>query len=139
VAFLVFLVATVLYGGWVTGPWFVVDLDRSIINRLFFTDRLPAALVPTLAIEVAPPAVAAGAYFALHGPTPDVFAYGLAGYAVLMVLVEVRLPRLLCCAARRAVRSRYGRRRRSSARAPRREDTGSAASATRLFEEAGWP
>jgi tellurite resistance protein len=138
VAFLVFLIATVLYGGWVTGQWFVVDLDRSklhpgyflptvaggllggelagdiglyalgwlsfgigivcwlmlgslIINRLFFTDRLPAALVPTLAIEVAPPAVAGGAYFALHGPTPDVFAYGLAGYAVLMVLVQVRL------------------------------------------------
>jgi tellurite resistance protein len=138
VLFIVFLIATILYGGWVTGQWFVVDLDRSklhpgyflptvaggllggecagdmgmhalgwlsfgigivcwlmlgslIINRLFFTAMLPAALVPTLAIEVAPPAVAGGAYFALHGTAPDVFAYGLAGYAVLMVLVQVRL------------------------------------------------
>jgi tellurite resistance protein len=136
--FIVFLIAALLYGGWVTGQWFLVDLDRSkahpgyflptvasgllggecagdmgmhalgwlcfgmgmiswlmlgslIINRLFFTAMLPAALVPTLAIEVAPPAVAGSAYFALHGPTPDVFAYGLAGYAVLMVLVQVRL------------------------------------------------
>jgi tellurite resistance protein len=66
-------------------------LGSLIINRLFFTDTLPAAVVPTLAIEVAPPAVAGAAYFALHGPNPDAFAYGVAGYAALMVLVQVRL------------------------------------------------
>jgi len=47
--------------------------------------------VPTLAIELAPPALAGGAYFALHGSAPGTVAYGFAGYAVLMVLVQVRL------------------------------------------------
>jgi tellurite resistance protein len=138
VIFIACLLATIVYGGWLTGQWFVVDLDRSklhpgyflptvaggllggglaadmglhalgwlsfgigivswlllgslMINRLFFTAMLPAALVPTLAIEVAPPAVAGAAYFQLHGTTPDAFAFGLAGYAVLMVLVQLRL------------------------------------------------
>ena len=66
-------------------------LGSLILNRLFFTNMLPAALVPTLAIEVAPPAVAGNAYFALHGPLPNTFAYALAGYCVLMVLVQLRL------------------------------------------------
>jgi tellurite resistance protein len=136
--FVVFLIGTTLYGGWVTGQWFVVGLEPSrlhpgyflptvaggllggevaadmgmraigwmsfgigivcwlmvgsvLLNRLFFSPMLPAPLVPTLAIEVAPPAVAGGAYFALHGSTPDTLAYGLAGYAVLMVVVQARL------------------------------------------------
>lgn len=138
VIFIAFLLATIVYGGWLMGHWFVVDLDRSklhpgyflptvaggllggglagdiglralgwlsfgigivswlmlgslMINRLFFTAMLPAALIPTLAIEVAPPAVAGAAYFQLHGTTPDAVAFGLAGYAVLMVLVQLRL------------------------------------------------
>jgi tellurite resistance protein len=61
------------------------------LNRLFFLETLEGALVPTLAIELAPPALAGGAYFALHGPAPGAVAYGFAGYAVLMVLVQVRL------------------------------------------------
>jgi tellurite resistance protein len=69
--------------------WLV--LGSLTINRLFFLKMLPAALVPTLAIEVAPPVVAGNAYFSLHGTTPDTLAYGLAGYGVLMVLVQVRL------------------------------------------------
>ena len=42
---------------------------------------LPAALVPTLAIELAPPALGGTAYFA-HGTARDAFAYALAGYGV---------------------------------------------------------
>lgn len=48
-------------------------------------------MVPTLAIEIAPPVVAGIAYFALSGGKTDIFAAGLAGYAVLMALVQVRL------------------------------------------------
>jgi tellurite resistance protein len=66
-------------------------LGSFILNRLFFLERLEGALVPTLAIELAPPALAGGAYFALHGSAPGTVAYGFAGYAVLMVLVQVRL------------------------------------------------
>jgi tellurite resistance protein len=68
-----------------------VLLGSVILNRLLFGDRLPAPLIPTLAIEVAPPAVAGGAYFALHGLRADTVSYALAGYAILMVLVQLRL------------------------------------------------
>jgi tellurite resistance protein len=68
-----------------------LQLGSVILTRLLFTTRLPTPLTPTLAIEVAPPAVAGSAYFALHGLRADTVSYALAGYAVLMVLVQVRL------------------------------------------------
>jgi tellurite resistance protein len=138
VVYLVFAIATILFGGWVTGQWIIDDMDEAkinpgyflptvaggllaangaavfgyrgfgwvcfgigmicwfvlgsvVINRLFLAARLPAPLLPTMAIEVAPPAVAGNAYFALHGPHPDAFLYGLAGYGILMVVVQLRL------------------------------------------------
>jgi tellurite resistance protein len=71
------------------GCWLL--LGSVILNRLVFTSLPPAPLIPTLAIEVAPPAVAGNAYFALHGLRADTASYALAGYAILMVLVQVRL------------------------------------------------
>jgi tellurite resistance protein len=62
----------------------------TILNRLMFRSALPAPLVPTLAIEVAPPAVAGIAYFALTGGARTVIAYVLGGYLVLMALVQLR-------------------------------------------------
>ena len=64
-------------------------LDSVVLNRLFFRPRLPAALVPTLAIEAAPPALGGNAYLALSGPALGTYILG--GYAVLMALVQVRL------------------------------------------------
>ena len=61
-----------------------------ILNRVLFA-HLPGALVPTLAIQLAAPAVAGNAYFALHGAAPDPFAYALAGYTALSVIIELRL------------------------------------------------
>jgi tellurite resistance protein len=69
--------------------WFLVG--STILNRLFFHSTLPEPLVPTLAIELAPPAVAGIGYFALTGGRTDLLAQGLAGYAILMVLVQIRL------------------------------------------------
>jgi tellurite resistance protein len=66
-------------------------LGSILLNRLFFRPALPAALVPTLAIELAPPAVAGVAYFALGGRAGDLGACVLGGYAVLMALVQLRL------------------------------------------------
>jgi tellurite resistance protein len=71
------------------GCWLL--LGSVILNRLIFTTLPPAGLMPTLAIEVAPPAVAGNAYFALHGLRADTASYALAGYSVLMVLVQLRL------------------------------------------------
>jgi tellurite resistance protein len=72
--------------------WLV--LGSLILARLFFQPMLPTPLVPTLAIEVAPAAVASLAYFARHGDRIDEVAAILAGYGVLMALAQLRLLRL---------------------------------------------
>jgi tellurite resistance protein len=61
-----------------------------LLNRLFFRRMLPPPLVPTLAIEFAPPVVAGVAYFALDGGTVNLAAAALGGYAVLMAVVQLR-------------------------------------------------
>jgi tellurite resistance protein len=68
--------------------WFV--LGSVVLNRLFLRPALPPPLLPTLAIEIAPPAVGGLAWFALTGTRGDTVAYALAGYTVLMVLVQLR-------------------------------------------------
>jgi tellurite resistance protein len=65
-------------------------LGSNVLYRLFFRPLLPAALLPTLAIEVAPPCLAGFAYFAVTGGTVDFLARGLGAYAVLMVLMQLR-------------------------------------------------
>jgi tellurite resistance protein len=69
--------------------WLMVG--SMILARLFFQPTLPTALIPTLAIEVAPAAVASLAYFAQHGDHIDQVAALLGGYGILMVLTQVRL------------------------------------------------
>jgi tellurite resistance protein len=68
-----------------------VLLASTILNRLFSRPALPAALVPTMAIELGVPAVAGTAYFAVAGRTVSFMACALGGYVVLMALVQVRL------------------------------------------------
>jgi tellurite resistance protein len=134
----VFIVLTVLLGGWFTGQWILgpVDLDRFhpgyflptvaggliaadgaalvgqqrfaevllgfgvvswivlgslILGRLLFRPLLPPALQPTMAIEVAPAAVASIAWFAIHGTRVDLVTSFLAGYGMLMVITQLRL------------------------------------------------
>lgn len=69
--------------------WFVIG--SVLLQRLFFLPSLPPALMPLLAIEVAPPAVAGNAWFALHEGRVDPVQLGLAAYTLLMVVVQVRL------------------------------------------------
>src|SRR5579875_1995234 len=69
--------------------WLVVG--SMILGRLFFQPSLPAPLLPTLAIEVAPAAVASLAHFAQNGDRVDTVAAFLAGYGALMVLAQLRL------------------------------------------------
>ena len=67
-----------------------LTLGAIILARLFTRPALPTPLVPTLAIELAPPVVAGTAWFTINGRV-DTVAYLLAGYAVLMVIVQLRL------------------------------------------------
>ncbi|MDW6062354.1 hypothetical protein SAZ11_35465 [Streptomyces sp. FXJ1.4098] len=146
----VFLVLTVLFGGWLTGQWICrpMELDQMhpgyylptvagglvacasaakvgqtrlaevmfgfgvicwfilgsmIGGRLFHRPRLPAPLLPTMAIEVAPAAIASVAYFALDQGRVDFIAAALAGYGLLMVIVQLRLvPSTRACGSRSA-------------------------------------
>jgi tellurite resistance protein len=134
----VFVVLTVVFGGWFTGQWIYgpLDIDRlhpgyflptvaggliaaeatadvgqirlarvmfglgvicwfilgsMIMARLFFRPPLPPPLMPTVAIELAPPAVATIAYFAINSGRTDPVAAFFAGYGILMVLAQLRL------------------------------------------------
>jgi tellurite resistance protein len=71
-----------------------IILGSIILVRLFTQPALPTPLLPTLAVELAPPVVAGSAWFQINGNRPDTAAYLLAGYAVLMVLVQLRLIQL---------------------------------------------
>jgi tellurite resistance protein len=62
-----------------------------VLNRLFIRPRLSPALTPVIALEAGPPMVAGVAYHLLHPGPPDIVAAGLGGYAVLMVMLQVRL------------------------------------------------
>jgi tellurite resistance protein len=73
-----------------------VLLGSVVLNRLITAKSLPAALQPVTAIEVAPPALAGVAWFALAPRGSALIAYAIGGYLVLMALVQVRLlPRYL--------------------------------------------
>ena len=69
-----------------------VIMGSVVLGRLITAKRLPAALQPVTAIELAPPALAGVAWFALAaGRGTTVIAYAIGGYLVLMALVQVRL------------------------------------------------
>jgi tellurite resistance protein len=69
-----------------------VLLGSVVLGRLITTRRLPAALQPVTAIELAPAALAGVAWFALAGGRGiTVIASAIGGYLVLMALVQLRL------------------------------------------------
>jgi tellurite resistance protein len=68
-----------------------VVLGAIILARLLFRPALPPALLPTVAIEVAPAAVASLAYFGLDGDRVTAVAALLAGYGLLIALAQIRL------------------------------------------------
>ncbi|MDG6105578.1 hypothetical protein Daura_13475 [Dactylosporangium aurantiacum] len=69
--------------------WLVIE--SAIQARLYFRPPLPPQLRPTLAIGVAPPALAGLAYLAMTRGKVDAVSLGLAGYTLLAAVVQVRL------------------------------------------------
>ena len=69
--------------------WLV--LGSIVLGRLLLGPPLPGPLTPTLAIEVAPAAVATFAWFQINGGRLDIVVRLLAGYGLLMVIAQVRL------------------------------------------------
>ncbi|WIX77160.1 hypothetical protein QRX50_38035 [Amycolatopsis carbonis] len=68
-----------------------VLLGAAILARLAFRPPLPDALVPTLAIFAAPPAVAGNAWFTLNGGVPDLLEHALLGVFALFFLSQLTL------------------------------------------------
>ena len=66
-------------------------LGSIIGQRLFVVPELPKPLLPTIAIELAPSVVAADSWFAINGGRVDTTAAVISGFAVLMVLAQLRL------------------------------------------------
>jgi tellurite resistance protein len=69
--------------------WLV--LGSILLQRMFVEPHLPAALLPTMAIQMAPPVVAGVAWFSINGDRADGLSLAIAGYAVLMAVVQLRL------------------------------------------------
>lgn len=68
-----------------------VVLASIISLRLYVLPALPPPLLSMMAIEVAPPVVAGNSWFAINGGRVDLPVSILAGFAVLMLLVQLRL------------------------------------------------
>lgn len=79
--------AAVFFG---IGVFTWVFVSSIVLNRFFYRPRFSPELMPSMAIELAPPAVAGSAYFVLH-PHPDLVAYGIAGYAAVTLIAQLRL------------------------------------------------
>ncbi|MGC4936386.1 hypothetical protein [Kribbella sp. DT2] len=79
------------YGSFGVGILMWLLLGALLLGRLAFRPALPAALVPTLAIFAAPPAVGGNAWFALDGAKPDLFQHALLGAFVLLILAQLAL------------------------------------------------
>jgi tellurite resistance protein len=78
-----------LFFGMGIASW--VLIGSVTLNRLFFRPRLAPSLIPTMAIELAPAAVAGNAYFLIHPGPPDLLLLALSGYGALMVIAQLRL------------------------------------------------
>jgi tellurite resistance protein len=80
--------ALVLFGFGVIS-W--VLIGAVLLAQLVARPRLPNPLIPTMAILMAPPLVAGNAWFAIDGGRVDGIALALAGYALLMAIVQLGL------------------------------------------------
>ena len=66
-------------------------IESALLHRLLTAAPLPAALRPTLGVQLAPPAVGAVAYLSVTQGPPDMLAHAMLGYAILQALILVRL------------------------------------------------
>jgi tellurite resistance protein len=78
-------------GVFAVGILFWVVIFALLLGRLAARPELPPALAPTMAIIVAPPAVAGTAWFAIAGARVGPIEYALAGVTVVMVLMQLFL------------------------------------------------
>ncbi|MEV7132584.1 transporter [Arthrobacter sp. NPDC093128] len=78
-------------GSFAIGIFFWLIISVLFFLRLALRPTMPAPLVPTLAILMAPPAVAAAAWLTISGGRPNHLFEGLTAMTALMVLIQVML------------------------------------------------
>jgi tellurite resistance protein len=66
-------------------------IESVLLHRLYTVASMPAALRPTLGIQLAPPVVGALAYLSVTPGAPDPLAYAMLGYGLLQALLMLRL------------------------------------------------
>ena len=82
---------SVAMGAFAVGIFVWAVLVTVLLSRLAFFPPLPDPLTPTLAILLAPPAVAGAAWFAMNGQHEDVVSVSLLGLLVLMAVLQLFL------------------------------------------------
>ena len=70
--------------------WWVI-ITAVLTGRLMSNPVLPAPLVPSLAVLLAPPVVAGGAWFAIAGPVGDPIQLAFAGFTAVALLTQFAL------------------------------------------------
>mgnify|MGYP001059406644 CR=1 FL=1 len=81
----------VAVGAFAVGIFFWIVISTVLLARLAFFPPLPAALTPTCAILLAPPAVAGTAWFTINGEHADLISTALLGLLVVMALQQLAL------------------------------------------------
>jgi tellurite resistance protein len=66
-------------------------IESVLLHRLYTVASMPAALRPTLGIQLAPPVVGGLAYLSVTPGAPDPLAYAMLGYGLLQALLMLRL------------------------------------------------
>ena len=79
------------YCAFAVGLFFWLVIGTLILTRVAVHPELPAPLVPTLAIFVAPPAVGGSAWFVLTGVHADLVSLSLAGITAILALMQIAL------------------------------------------------
>lgn len=85
------ILATLAFGG---GFFSWLALESVVLHRLLVLEPIEQRLLPSLGIQLAPPAVGCVAYLGLFDGAPDRFAFMLLGYGLLQTLVLLRLAPL---------------------------------------------
>ncbi|QCO97241.1 potassium-tellurite ethidium and proflavin transporter [Arthrobacter sp. 24S4-2] len=83
-------------GSFAIGIFFWLVISVFVFLRLALRPTMPAPLVPTLAIMMAPPAVASAAWLTISGGRPDHVFEGLTAMTALMMMIQVLLLPRYC-------------------------------------------
>lgn len=76
---------------WGAGFFSWLAIESVLLHRLYSGPTLPAALRPTLGVQLAPGPVCAVAYLAVNHGSSDLFVHALLGYGLLQMLILLRL------------------------------------------------